>query len=880
MANRSILYTIRAALQGGFVAVANEVQTLASFAGVVSGSSNVETALQRLDGTGVGSSIFTFTGSYAAQNSNISEWFGNRQQTRLRCTSNGGISPVTFTLPGATALGTAFDALVTAGLPETLRFVIEYTGPSTTFLSIIPRSGVGNPVIGGTSSIPVRTGIAATVEITRTSGTIGDYVFMSIGGIGDTGGGTLDSLKLISPTDQIWDASETGLLPDTGVVKGNAYKVVNAPSDGSGRFDEVMQNGDWVVWEGDTFTTWAQTPHDWFVLAAHEVRRITALEQDFLTDVQETAISDRNTVVRGANYADEAGEIRLKIYPTAGDYSAADLNTTGDVDEYTDASDQTGVLAVRLSGTQATLGNTLDELYAYVDDGNNNFTLLGNFTRDFSYQGDFGAESDYLLAGISYTANHVIRIYRGTLLERYNHPNLDINESNLSDSLQTKVNRSGASAGEQQQITTLENKVAALYPLTPDVNKLTDFAGIFDDEQTTQEVQITQGFSSLLDYRGSSTRYEQAGITYDDSEDDVVEYTGLTDGAFRLFGFKVTAPSNKVLLSLGTEASSIPLVDMTAAGNFRVNNYHLETTAGAVVTNELHHLSRVAGVEQLASGETNVSTFQITNYPTGASATSRSLQLGLDVYLNGIDSGGEHLQRLEIPSANTAQGRQTFDASIQLGPLHNNRTVNVTLSYVYRVSGDNLSIDIRLVTAPSDVTIVVKDVFTALNYTAASTRSRVDNWRILQDASGDYTFTGENELLLLGAPIVGGDANAMEFVPVARAADGTVDELNDVGLAIPHVGFGSIVIPDDIDFRSGLSDHYINHTELSHLVGRTNTQWVYGLALLASVTERQITEKMDFPNGIVLTGATNGTRVKLVIDDSVPAAIKLQLVEE
>ena len=96
-----------------------------SFNGVLFGSTQVLNALQRFDGTGVGASIFTFSGSYTAQNSNISEWFGDRQQTRLRCTDNGGVAPVVFRLPGATALGTAFDALVAAGLPETIRFILE-----------------------------------------------------------------------------------------------------------------------------------------------------------------------------------------------------------------------------------------------------------------------------------------------------------------------------------------------------------------------------------------------------------------------------------------------------------------------------------------------------------------------------------------------------------------------------------------------------------------------------------------------------------------------------------------------------------------------------------------------------------------------------------
>ena len=438
MADRSILYRLRAALQGGKVAVAKEVELQESYPGVVSGATDVETGLQKLDGTGVGSSIFPFQGSYTAQNSNISEWFGNRQQTRLRCTSNGGLLPVIFTLPGTTALNAAFDILVAAELPETIRFIIEYTGTSATFLRIIPRAG--GPVIQGASAIIVRTGIAATVEITRESGTISSYVFQAIGGIGDTGGGTLDSIKLISPTAQIWDASSSGTLPSTGVVKGNAYKVVNAPSDGSGRFGEVMQNADWVVWEGDSFTSWDAEPHLWFVIPGHEVRRITALEKDFITDVVVTPVSDRNTAVRGADYADSAGEIRLKIYPTRAGYDPADLNTSGLIDEYTNPSDLTGYLGIRLQGTQSTLTNVLPTLYIWVEDSSGNFVQSLNLDRDFTHEGDYGGESDYLSSeSIEYETGTTIRIYISETLDRFTHPNLDIFYTNLSTALQGEV---------------------------------------------------------------------------------------------------------------------------------------------------------------------------------------------------------------------------------------------------------------------------------------------------------------------------------------------------------------------------------------------------------------------------------------------------------
>jgi len=440
MADRSILYRLRAAIQGAFVAVDSEVESTENHVGVLAGVNNIGTALARLDATGIGAQIFRFTGNYTAQSSNISEWFGGRQVNRLRCTSNGGISPVILTLPGSTALNTAFDQLVAAGVPEVIRFVVEYTG-DTTFLRVVARTG--GPVIQNTSAVIVRPGIAATIEVTRENSVISSYLFDAIGGLDEVGGSAFDAVKLINPAVATWDASSNGVLPSSGVIKGNAYRVVNAPSDGSGRFGEFMQNGDWVVWEGETFTAWSTSPHAWFVLPAHEVRRISALSSDFLTTISETPEGRRNTVVRNEDYATDSthGEIRLKLYPTRGDYSAADINTTGDIDVYTDPASQTAYLAIRLAGTASSLADVLPTLYVYSEDSGGNFERLLHLSADFTHEGDFGDESDYLsLEPIDYGANDSLRVYIGTAEGRYHTPDLDIFEPNLSDPLQGKIN--------------------------------------------------------------------------------------------------------------------------------------------------------------------------------------------------------------------------------------------------------------------------------------------------------------------------------------------------------------------------------------------------------------------------------------------------------
>lgn len=867
MADRSILYRLRAALQGGFVAVAREVELLASYVGVLNGVNNTETALQRFDGTGLGAAIFRFTGAYSAQASNISEWFGGKQLVRMRCIDSGtgpGVSgAVRFDLPGTSALNTAFDTLVTAGLAEQITFIIEYTGPTDDFLQIFPRVAP-SPQITNTTSIIVRSGVAATIEVTRTSGTISNYVFQAIGAVGAESNLAAGGVRLINPTSAVWDASANGTLPSVGVEQGNAYKVVNAPSDGSGRFGEVMQNDDWVVWQATIFTSWSATPLQWFVIPAHDVRRITALEQNFLTDVSITSpVTDRNTVVRGANYADTAGELRLKIYPDESGYSAADLNTTGDIDEYTNNAPITGILGIRLDRNSSNLTTPLTGLYAYTENPDGTFVLLGNMARDFAFRGDFGGESDYTsINNVVYTTGQTIRIYIGTALDRYSAPNLDITERNLSESVQAKLNRENTGGvSDEHRLATLESKVAALYPLTPDVTDLTEFAGIFSPAQTAQIVDVTAGYSLMADYRGDATRYEQSGVTYDASGTDVVRYSGLTSDLRRAFGFKVTAPSDKTLLSLVDGSEVIPYVDMTAAGNFRVNNYQVATVPGTNVRDQINFLTRSAGVERLDPNEATVSTFVITEFPVGSTGRSRTLQIDLEPYNpSGSLYGSGHLANIPLPAENTPQARTTI---VEPVPIAFGNIINVTISYELRQSASDFVIDFRLVSSesPQISAIRLTNVGTLLTYTSASTTARTDRWVTFTDEGGDYTFTGEAELLMSFQPFF--DGNTTSVVGVVLQNDDTVVELNDARTLLPDPS--TVEIPDDIDFRTFLADHYFIHSELAHLVTRSNTQWVYGLALLRDISEFAITGELDFDSIILI--APNDTRYRLTVDN-------------
>lgn len=828
--------------------------------GLVTGSARTQTAIERLDATGVGAAFVTFTSSFTAQTSNIDTWFNGRQLNRLRWTDDGPNLPPTFTLPGATALNTAFDALVAKGLPEVLRFLVEYTGPTSTSLRVVPRDS-NPPQIQGISTIIVRSGVRAEIEITRTGGVISNYIFQSIGGIGDTSGGTLDAVKLINPREAVFDASANGPLPSVAVVEGNAYTVVNAPADGSGRFNQRMRNGDRVVWTGATFTSWSATPAQWFVLSLTDVVRGTQIDEEFLSYTEVSPRSDRNTVTRGALLSDTAGEIRLKLYATRGDYSAADLNTTGDIDEYTDPASQTAFLAIRLSGNQAANADDLPNLYVYEEDGSGNFVRLLNLDDDFTHQGDFGAESDYLsLVPIDYVANDTLRIYFGSVVDHYFNRELDINEENLSPSVQAKLNRTdGNGTVDEQRLSTLESKMNALYPLTPDVDDLTAFSAVFDPARSVSGVVITTGYSLIADYRGDAQRYESAGVTYDASGTNVVRYTGLTADLRRVFGFRVSGPADQVLMWVVDGSELIPYVDITAAGAIRINNYTPSTTEDQSVVALPVLMTRTGGTAVITRANNSVSTWTVNDFPANATQTERSLQVGVRVYLNGSDTQAEHLEDIvatDVPQTLTAQPRRQFTASVYLGPLYNNRTVTVTIGFEFRVSGSDLLVDFTLLNAPSDVTIEPRDVYVLQTYTAPAAVARVDNFQAFEDEGGVYTFSGINEFILSFQPIA--NTNIQDAVLVGTTAAGVETQFNDIAVIEPEAGFASVEVPDaaavsGFEFRTFLPDHFFIHSRLAALLSRRTTQWAYGLARLDSVTELAITETIDFSNDIVLT---------------------------
>ena len=862
----------------GELADANQVLNNSSNqTGLINGSRDVQIALDRVDATGIGAPIFAFTGDYSAQNSNISEWFNGQANRHLQGASGQADGLRTFTLPGSTVLGTIFDQLSTAGLPELYRITISYLGGAAgslvtaNRLLVSPRVSPA-PQIDGRTSVTLAHGDQVTLEISRTSGTISSYNVIAEGRLaGSPAGDTLDDIQLQSQT---WDASASGALP-TGVLQGYAYKVVNAPTDGSGRFGEVLYTDDWVVWSAETFDAWTST-NNWFVIAAGDVRRLTLQGQVFLEDV-----GTRTRIVRGVDYADSAGEIRLQIYDTAGDYTPADLNTNGAIDALSVPGNRDGArIAIRLSGTTADNAAVLPTLDVYEEDVFGNFNLVGNMSTGFTAEGNFGNESDYVAsADYDFSAGSTVRIYvqttqtLNTISDYDALDNVDdgsIEEVKLSSALRRRI---GTDAGsntqlDEQRISSLESKMNTLFPLSPDVGKLTGWADIFDPEAASGTVTVATGYSGVVDYRGGGTRYQQAGVTYSIPVSGTVRYTGLSANEFRAFGFRVSGPSDDTLMWLRDGTTSIPFVRITSAGLIQLNHYTPATTQDETVTNQFTRVSLTSGTETLTTAAGVVATYTATAFPASATNTSRSMQVGLDVLVNGVDTEAEGLVEFNLPADNSvATGTVSHD--VFLGPIPN-RTVSVTIRYTTRVSGSDLLVDINLIAAPTDVTIRLRDVGVFRTYTAPSAVARVDNWTTFQDAGGNYVFSGDVNFLFNFAPLPA--EHTVEAVGALRTADGTIVEFNDITVQIPDAGFDSVEIQtagqlSGSEFRTFSAGHYLSHSEVAGLLPNSAQQWCYGLAALTANTEHAVTEAVDFTAGVILT-SPDSSRWLITVDDT------------
>lgn len=529
--------------------------------------------------------------------------------------------------------------------------------------------------------------------------------------------------------------------------------------------------------------------------------------------------------------------------------------------------------------------------------------------------------------------------------------NYKIERDNVEQNLLNQIDQHGSGS----DISSLETKVDALFPLTPDVDILVNWANIYDPIHGAADVDIVNGYSLIADHRSSLQKYESGGVTFGTGT-NVITYTGLSDNLHRSFGFAlpqtntvtltgtsgtanitvngvaylvtfatspadltttasdfvtshatalstagVTVTSDAAVLTFvssdpsvlftisdavnatgdlaGTEATAaladktlmwivdggttIPFVDITAAGNIRVNNYTPSETSAQLIDNQVHFLTKQSGPATVSQGSGN-QRFALPNFPSGSTNRSRILEISPEIFVNGVDTGASGFDpAVNIPTTNTAQALQTVEHTFQLGPLHGNRTVSVTTGYEFIVDGPDLDVRLTVESAPSDVSVNFEGNTAAyLDYTAQNIVARVDNFLNLTDAGGDYTFTGQQEFILSMRPVIGGDGEQtgyLEVVPAAVGSNGVIDQLNDTNIRIPTPLWDGIEVADDIGFKTFVADHYFVHSEVAGLLQHRTERWAYGLARLQTVNAgHSITEAVDLASGSTIGGSPIG----------------------
>lgn len=411
----------------------------------------------------------------------------------------------------------------------------------------------------------------------------------------------------------------------------------------------------------------------------------------------------------------------------------------------------------------------------------------------------------------------------------------------------TGARPSSSSAGNPTNETELENKINTLYPLSTYVTRLSDWGSIYQPEQTVGNVAIVPGYSLIADFRTTSDRFESAGVTYT-AGTGVSDYSGLTDNFQRGFGFKVTAPSDKVLLSLVEGLEVIPFVDVTATGNIRANNFTLAVTAGTPVTNEYTNLPLASGTATLTPTDPlPVAVYNIPDFPVGATESTQTIDLDINILVNGVNTGAGGNIDFEIPVIEQTQGRVDTEHNFQLGFNYNNRAVTVTIGHELTLTGNDYRLNLTRRSGPADVSIFIAGVSLFRSYTPASTTTRTDDWKVFQNAGGDYVFSGEQEFIISFQPH--NSEGVIEVVMASVGASGEITEMNDIAIGEPGVNFDEVQVPDDIEFRTFLPNHFLRHADLSNLLRSRSIKWAYSLARLNEITEHTVTAPIDLAAG-------------------------------
>ena len=425
--------------------------------------------------------------------------------------------------------------------------------------------------------------------------------------------------------------------------------------------------------------------------------------------------------------------------------------------------------------------------------------------------------------------------------------------------------------GSAADISSLTSKVNALYPLTPDVDILTAWADLYDPAQTAEEVVTRTGYGGFIDYRSSSDRYQTSGIVFTPGS-GVIDYTNVDGDFHRCFGFNVSGPADLTLLSIVDGAEVIPFIDMTAGGTFRVNDYTPSRTQDEDVVDHVNIVrTATAGTGTLLLNGP-VSTYTIPDYPADTSSQTRRVQIEFEVLDGGTDLDLRFTMDFSIPNTDVAQAAADVRDLINIG-WSNIRPVALTVRYELRIDGSDLVFDASLVSSDlSTLQLRVRTFKVLQSYTATAVIARVDDFQTITDFASNFVFTGAQELVIALHPIA--NTETMDVVPVVQdITSGDITQLDDRAAPEPRTGFQSIRIPDTIEFRSFLPDHFLRHIDLVSILRDRTTKWVYGLARLEEVTEHAITSAIDLAAGSKLAGTALVVPSKTVVHQSVNTGV-------
>lgn len=294
--------------------------------GVISSSDTVQTALERLDATGLGTEPKTFTGSFFSnygENGNQGTWYGGLQSNTVIGESGQSNGNYTFELPSFSEVALMFDDLASKGVGEVFTLTIGYLGGSTSSvvrnsLTIRPAS-VSNGFDRNELPVTIAQGASVTLRIERVNGVVSPWERLSVQQATDPVA-TFGEVVIQSTS---WNNANSSFLPSSAQVqKGYAFPVFGSnPNDGTlrqglldaGVSDRLIYDGDYVVWTADAFTSWVNGD-DWFVLNRDSLQRMSREESNFLSQVTEV---DNRVILGAINAMSAEGVVWLSENPLA-----------------------------------------------------------------------------------------------------------------------------------------------------------------------------------------------------------------------------------------------------------------------------------------------------------------------------------------------------------------------------------------------------------------------------------------------------------------------------------------------------------------------------------------------------------------------------------